>query len=197
MLATSALQAVAFLGLEESQHALAEATIYIATAPKSNSACASIAAAIKEVKTGRTIPFPKNLHDRHSPGITKPGSDFSYKYSHDHPDHFVAQDYLGVDKTFYQPTDQGAEKLVKERVENWRKQFQEVRRQAGEQPVAAETKTSQRCSACSHVRPYVGSELACTNPKVITQNPGKIVTVKPDYRCDSFELATSSGTANG
>ena len=163
MLATSALRAAEFLGLEESKHALAQATIYIATAPKSNSACVSITAAIKDVKTNRTIPFPKKLRDQHSPGVTKPGSDFDYEYAHDHPDHFVAQDYLGVDKTFYKPTEQGAEKLVKERVENWRKQFQEVRKQNPSEPAAdGKNVTLGKCSGCRFAVPAYAEDFECS-----------------------------------
>jgi putative ATPase len=190
MLATAALRAAEFLGLEESKHALAQATIYIATAPKSNSACVSITAAIKDVKTNRTIPFPKKLRDQHSPGVTKPGSDSDYEYAHDHPDHFVAQDYLGVDKTFYKPTEQGAEKLVMERVENWRKQFQEVRRQSSEPVAIKNILPPETCSVCHHAHPFNGSFM-CVNATVLEKNPnpGTVYTVKPDHRCDSFKAA--------
>ena len=131
MLATSALQAAEFVGWPEAQIPLAEATIYIATANKSNSACASIAAALKDVKSGRTIPVPEHLRDAHYKGAEQLGHGQGYKYAHDHPGNFVAQDYLGVDKVFYEPTEQGVEKQIKERLVNWRKQFREFRRESG------------------------------------------------------------------
>jgi replication-associated recombination protein RarA len=58
-----------------------------------------------------------------------------YKFAHDHPGNFVAQDYLEVDKIFYEPTEQGVEKQIKERLGNWRKQFKEIRRESGNPPV--------------------------------------------------------------
>jgi putative ATPase len=126
VLANAARQVAEFVGLPEAQLPLAEATIYIATANKSNSACVSIAAAIEDVKTKRTVPVPKHLRDSHYQGAEKLGHGMGYKFAHDHPDHFVAQDYLGVDKTFYNPTEQGAEIKIKERLDGWRKQFREA-----------------------------------------------------------------------
>ena len=57
------------------------------------------------------------------------GHGTGYQYAHDGPEHFVAQEYLGVDKTFYEPTEQGVEKKIKERLANWRKQFAETKKQ--------------------------------------------------------------------
>ena len=131
VLANAARQVAEFVGLPEAQLPLAEATIYIATANKSNSACISIAAAIEDVKTKRTVPVPKHLRDSHYPGAEKLGHGTGYKFAHDHPNHFVAQDYLGVDKTFYNPTEQGVEIKIKERLANWRKQFREAAAQCG------------------------------------------------------------------
>ena len=126
VLANAARQVAEFVGLPEAQIPLAEATIYIATANKSNSACISIAAAIEDVKTKRTVPVPKHLRDSHYHGAEKLGHGTGYKFAHAHPNHFVAQDYLGVDKTFYNPTEQGLEIKIKERLDGWRKQFTEA-----------------------------------------------------------------------
>jgi putative ATPase len=130
VLATSALEAAEFVGWPEAQIPLAEATIYIATANKSNSAVSAIAAALEDVRSGRTIPVPEHLRDAHYKGAERLGHGKGYQYAHDGKDHFVAQDYLGVDKTFYQPTEQGVEKKIKERLENWRKQFAQTRKPA-------------------------------------------------------------------
>jgi putative ATPase len=127
VLSTSALEAAEFVGWPEAQIPLAEATIYIATANKSNSAVMAIGAALSDVKSGRTIPVPMHLRDAHYKGAKQLGHE-GYEYAHDHPEHFVAQDYLGVDKTYYEPTDQGVEKKIKERVERWRAQFKELRK---------------------------------------------------------------------
>ena len=132
VLANAALAAAEFVGWPEAQIPLAEATIYIATANKSNSAVAAIAAALKDVRSGRTIAVPEHLRDAHYSGAKKLGHGIGYKYAHDGKDHFVAQDYLGVDKIYYEPTEQGVEKKIKERVEKWRAEFLRLRGKATE-----------------------------------------------------------------
>jgi len=128
VLANAALAAAEFVGWPEAQIPLAEATIYIATANKSNSACRAIAAALEDVKSGRTLPVPEHLRDANYPGAERLGHGQGYEYAHDHPDHFVAQDYLGADRRYYEPTEQGVEKKIKERVEKWRAALAEARK---------------------------------------------------------------------
>src|SRR5665213_2080782 len=127
VLANSALSAAEFVGWPEAQIPLAEATIYIATANKSNSAVMAIAAALEDVKSGRTIAVPEHLRDASYKSAKKLGHGTGYKYAHEGENHFVAQDYLGVDKIYYEPTDQGVEKKIKERVEKWRAEFSRLR----------------------------------------------------------------------
>ncbi len=129
VLANAAFQAAEFIGWPEAQIPLAEATIYIATAPKSNSTVTAISAAMKDVESGRTLPVPVHLRDSHYAGAKRLGHGKGYEYAHDHPDHFVAQDYLGAEKRYYEPTEQGVEKKIKERVEKWRQQFAQARPQ--------------------------------------------------------------------
>ncbi|MEJ0089662.1 MAG: replication-associated recombination protein A [Limisphaerales bacterium] len=124
VLANAAFQAAEFIGWPEARIPLAEATIYIATAPKSNSTVVAIGAAMKDVESGRTLAVPEHLRDSHYSGAKKLGHGEGYKYAHDGKDHFVVQDYLGVDKRYYEPTEQGVEKKIKDRLENWRKQKQ-------------------------------------------------------------------------
>ena len=128
VLANAALSAAEFVGWPEARIPLAEATIYIATANKSNSAYAAIDAALADVRSGRTIAVPEHLRDSHYAGAKKLGHGTGYQYAHDSPEHFVAQEYLGVDKTYYEPTEQGVEKKIKERVEKWRAQFKQVKK---------------------------------------------------------------------
>ncbi|HUC85218.1 MAG TPA: hypothetical protein VL970_08505, partial [Candidatus Acidoferrales bacterium] len=132
VLATSALQAAEFVGWPEAQIPLAEATIYIATAHKSNSAVMAIGAALEDVRSGRTIPVPEHLRDSHYQGAERLGHGQGYQYSHEGREHFVPQDYLGVDRKFYEPTEQGVEKKIKERIERWRAQFVAQRKAANE-----------------------------------------------------------------
>ena len=130
VLANACLSASEFVGWPEARIPLAEATIYIATANKSNSAYLAIDAALEDVRSGRTIPVPEHLRDKNYKGAERLGHGAGYQYAHEGKDHFVAQDYLGVDKIFYEPTEQGMEKKIKERLEIWRKQFAEKRKSA-------------------------------------------------------------------
>lgn len=120
VLAMAAHQAAEFVGWPEARIPLAEAAIYIATANKSNSAYKAIDAALEDVRAGRTLPVPAHLKDTHYAGAERLGHGAGYAYAHDHPEHFVAQDYLGALKHYYQPSDQGTEKKIKERLEKWR-----------------------------------------------------------------------------
>lgn len=123
VLANAAFQAAEFIGWPEARIPLAEATIYIATANKSNSAYLAIDAALADVRSGRTLAVPEHLRDGHYSGAKKLGHGVGYEYAHDSKDHFVAQAYLGAAKRYYEPTEQGVEKKIKERVEKWRAEF--------------------------------------------------------------------------
>jgi len=122
VLANAAFQTAEFVGWPEARIPLAEVTIYIATANKSNSAITAIDAALADVKSGRTIAVPEHLRDSHYSGAKKLGHGVGYRYAHEGENHFVAQDYLGADKIYYEPTEQGVEKKIKERLEKWRAQ---------------------------------------------------------------------------
>ena len=132
VLATASFQSAEFVGWPEARIPLAEAAIYIATAPKSNSAVTAIDAALEDVRSGRTLPVPEHLRDASYKGANRLGHGQGYQYAHDHPGHFVAQDYLGANKHYYQPTEQGVEKKVRERIEKWREQFAKVRKESAE-----------------------------------------------------------------
>jgi putative ATPase len=137
VLANAAFQAAEFIGWPEAQIPLAEATIYIATAPKSNSTVAAIGAAMKDVESGRTLPVPEHLRDGHYKGAKRLGHGVGYQYAHDHPEHFVVQDYLGAEKRYYEPTEQGVEKKIKDRVEKWRAQIAEAKARGGQPKAGA------------------------------------------------------------
>lgn len=122
VLASAAAQTAEFVGWPEARIPLAEATIYIATAPKSNTTVKAIDAAAKDVESGRTLPVPESLRDASYRGAERLGHGKGYKYSHDYEGHFVAQDYLGAARRYYEPTEQGVEKKIKERLDKWRAQ---------------------------------------------------------------------------
>ena len=127
ILAQGAHNAAEFIGWPEARIPIAEATIYIATANKSNSSIIAIDAALEDVRSGRTLAVPEHLRDAHYTGAKKLGHGVGYDYSHDHPDHFAPQDYLGAIKHYYEPGDQGVEKKIKERVEKWRAQLDQLK----------------------------------------------------------------------
>src|SRR5256712_6488649 len=120
VLANAAFQAAEFIGWPEARIPIAEAALYIATANKSNSVITAIDGALGDVRSGRTLPVPEHLRDAHYRGAERLGHGEGYRYAHDFPEHFVIQDYLGADKRYYEPTAQGVEKKIKERVEHWR-----------------------------------------------------------------------------
>ena len=128
VLTAAAHEAAEFVGWPEARIPIAEAAIYIATANKSNSAYLAIDAALADVRAGRTLPVPTHLRDSHYKGAKQLGHGEGYQYSHDHPEHFVPQDYLGAFKRYYEPTDQGVEKKIRERVERWRQLAEEMRK---------------------------------------------------------------------
>ena len=114
--AVAAAQAVERIGMPEARIILAEAVIYIASAPKSNSVISAIDQAMEAVRTEKTRPVPVHLKDTHYKGAEKLGHGAGYLYPHDFPGHYVKQQYLpdGMEgRTFYHPSDEGFEKEVK------------------------------------------------------------------------------------
>ena len=115
VVAASAAQAVERVGMPEAQIILAEAAIYVATAPKSNSVAAAIGEAMEAVRNEKTMPVPVHLQDKHYKGAEKLGHGSGYLYPHNYPNHYVEQQYLpdGMEgRTFYHMSDQGYEKNV-------------------------------------------------------------------------------------
>ncbi len=125
LVATAALQAVEFVGMPEAALVLAHATVYIATAPKSNRCTAAIGKAAAEVREGRTLAVPRHLRDGHYKGSKTLGHGDGYKYSHDYEGGYVPQAYLPEGRVYYEPTEHGQEKRVKERLDHWRAIFEE------------------------------------------------------------------------
>lgn len=108
-LAVAAAHACELVGLPECQLTLSQAVIYLACALKSNSATMAIEAARSDVREGALIPVPIHLRDKHYAGAEQFGHGQGYVYSHEAADAVANQDYLGVDRTYYQPTDRGWE----------------------------------------------------------------------------------------
>jgi putative ATPase len=116
VLAQAAADATQMVGMPECQIPLAQAAIYLACAPKSNASMMAIWQATEDVKGGRTLPVPKHLRSGGYKGAVRLGSGEGYQYPHDAEGGILAQDYLGVDKQYYHPTDRGAEKEIRRRL---------------------------------------------------------------------------------
>ena len=122
--AVSAAQAVERIGMPEAQIILSQAVLYVATAPKSNSAVNAIFAANENVRQYKTT-VPSHLQDAHYKGSKNLGHGIGYKYAHDYPNHYVEQQYLPDEiknARFYEPGDLGYEKQIKEHLQKLREQ---------------------------------------------------------------------------
>ncbi len=122
VVAMTAQQAVHFIGMPEGNLALAEAVVYLSTAPKSNSLYQAYTKVQEEIKQGSGESVPLHLRNPVTQLMKDVGYGKGYKYAHDYPGHFARQQNLPVslqDKRFYNPGDQGYEKQVSERLKNW------------------------------------------------------------------------------
>ncbi len=125
VVAAAALQAIEFVGMPEAQIPLAQATIYVACAPKSNASYLAIEQARKDVREQPLFPVPKHLRDANYPGAKRFGHGKGYKYAHDYPRHYVEQVYGPSGKQFYKPSNQGKEAEIARRLEELRKRLHE------------------------------------------------------------------------
>ncbi|MCE5302796.1 MAG: replication-associated recombination protein A [Planctomycetaceae bacterium] len=119
-MAVAAAQACELVGLPECQLTLAQAVTYLACSPKSNAATLGISEARADVREGRLLPVPIHLRDAHYAGAKRMGHGQGYQYAHDEPDAIAAQDYLGVRREYYRPTDRGFERELGQRLEQIR-----------------------------------------------------------------------------
>jgi putative ATPase len=108
------------VGMPECQLTLSQAAIYMATAPKSNASAMAIWTAADEVRQGRTIAVPKHLRDAHYLAAKHLGHGENYVYPHDSADGYTPQEYLGVDRVYYSPTNRGFEAEIRKRLEQFR-----------------------------------------------------------------------------
>lgn len=119
-IAVSAFNAINVIGMPEGRIPLAQAALYIATAPKSNAAYIAIDSALNDIKTKEIGKVPIHLRDAHYPGSKNMGHGIGYKYPHDYEGAYVEQDYLPstfLGKKYYEPKDIGYEKDIKKRLE--------------------------------------------------------------------------------
>ncbi len=124
-LAVAAQQAVEFIGMPEARITLAHATVYLATAPKSNRAYVGIDKAMEEVKNGVTLAVPRHLRSTGSKRAAKTLGHTGYQYSHEGEGAYIPQAYLPEGRRYYDPSENGYEKRVKERLDYWRALFEQ------------------------------------------------------------------------
>ena len=121
-MAVAAQQSVHLLGMPEGRIPLAEATVYLAAAPKSNSAYIALDRALDDVRKRRNDPVPLHLRNAVTRLMRDEGYGKDYRYAHDYESHFTEQEYLPgslKNRRYYQPTEEGAEKEIQERLKHW------------------------------------------------------------------------------
>ncbi|MFQ5647038.1 MAG: replication-associated recombination protein A [bacterium] len=125
MLAQSAAAAADRLGLPEARIPLAQATVYVAAAPKSNASITAIDSVLDDIEQqGNSYPVPEHLRDAHYRAAGSLQQGLGYQYPHRFPYHFVAQEYLPgplLDKAYYRPPEVGFEREIKKRLDWWKK----------------------------------------------------------------------------
>ena len=117
--AVSAMHALEFIGMPEAKLCIAQAALYVTTAPKSNSVTKAIIEAQKFVRNNRLKSVPNHLKDTHYSGSKRLNAGEGYLYPHDYDGHFVPQKYWEGSEKFYSPTELGYEKNISERLKEW------------------------------------------------------------------------------
>jgi putative ATPase len=120
VVAVSAMQAFEKIGLPEGRIPLAQAVVYVATAPKSNASYAALEKATEAVRKEPLQPVPDHLKDAHYSGADRLGAGKGYLYPHNYEGHFVRQDYMKHRKSFYAPSSEGYERVIKLRLQKRR-----------------------------------------------------------------------------
>ena len=125
VISNSAMQAAEFVGMPEARIPLAQAAVYVASAPKSNASYAGIEAALADIKENPTLEVPLHLKNATYDGEKKMGKHKGYKYAHSYEGGFVPQEYLKEKKQYYIPKDIGFEKKIKQRLDEFAKRIEE------------------------------------------------------------------------
>lgn len=123
--AVAAMEAVEFVGMPEARIVLAQATTYLATAPKSNASYLAVSKALEDVEQGRVLPVPMHLRSASYKGAERLGHK-GYQYAHDFEGHFAPQEYAPTSAVYYEPTKEGYEETIGKRMAYWA----ELRRKA-------------------------------------------------------------------
>jgi len=127
LVAVAAMEAVQFIGLPEAQITLAQATTYLACAPKSNASYVALNKALHDLETQPLAPVPLHLRDASYPGAQQLGHGKEYIYPHNYPGHWVPQRYLpegNWNLPYYEPSDSGLERKIAERLRQLRERLE-------------------------------------------------------------------------
>ncbi|HOP76000.1 MAG: replication-associated recombination protein A [Thermogutta sp.] len=151
-LAVAAAHACEMIGLPECRLNLAQVVIYLACAPKSNAVIKAIDEALEDIRSGRVLPVPVHLRDANYPGAKRLGHGQGYVYSQEEPDAIAEQDYLGVDKTYYVPSDRGFEKELKARLEVIRERLGRANKKISDLPDASTSSLPEGSSSPPRLR---------------------------------------------
>jgi putative ATPase len=116
LVAVAAMHAAEFVGMPEARITLAQATTYLATAPKSNASYKAIGAAMKDVEEGRSLPVPEHLKNKHLKVAEGGGEEKAYLYPHDFKGHYVEQVYVPTSAVYYEPAPCGYELTIGQRM---------------------------------------------------------------------------------
>ena len=120
VVAVSALHALEKIGLPEGRIPLAQAAVYVSAAPKSNASYLAIEKAAEEIRSEPLQPVPDHLRDAHYGGAKRLGAGKGYLYPHNFEKHYVKQNYMKIPKSFYTPSSEGFEKIIKSRLQKRR-----------------------------------------------------------------------------
>jgi putative ATPase len=120
VIANAAAQVTEFVGMPECRIPLTQAVTYVALAPKSNASIKAIDGAMDDVRMKRVLPVPMHLRDGHYPGAAQLGHGEGYQYAHNYEGGWVAADYLGVEKVYYEPVDRGVEAEMRKRLDEFK-----------------------------------------------------------------------------
>jgi putative ATPase len=120
VVAVSAMHALERIGMPEGRIPLSQAAIYIAAAPKSNASYAALEKAVEEIRTQPMQPVPDHLKDAHYTGAKRLGAGKGYLYPHSFKGHYIKQDYMRIHKSFYNPSSEGYEEVIKSRLQKRR-----------------------------------------------------------------------------
>jgi putative ATPase len=125
-IALMSMEAFHFVGLPEGELALAEAAVYLATAPKSNSIYVAYEQAKEDVKEKGALPVPLHIRNAPTKVMVDLGYGRGYKYAHDYPEAVVEQNYFPLElrpRSYYRPTERGFEKTIRQRLAEWREKL--------------------------------------------------------------------------